>query len=170
MQLVFQSSQSQPVSLDILQTERLCRDLEQQHGIKAVKERVHPTAAYFQHLASKLREQGLKGCTATGAFIVWRAVFDTISEYRKEHDRAAELAFWYGLDPWQLSDEQKLGLLVNLPKVQAQETLHRGDYDPVDYAFIYDLVLLATGDRKRAVKARTAAMERYVDLKTRKGR
>ena len=170
MQIDFQTAQSKPVPLDVLETERLCRDLERIHEIKAVRERVRPTAAYFQHLASKLREKGLKGCTPTGAFNVWKAVFDTIARFRKQHDQASEIAFWYHLDPWELDEEKRLGLMVNLPRVQAQETLHRGDYDPIDHAYIYDLVLLATGDKHRALKARSAAMERYVEMKTRKGK
>lgn len=151
---------------DLLETEKMLRALEEQHDLKPKNGRIAPTASYFRSLAQRLREGGFAGCTPTAAWHVWKAVFRTIDKLRKRHALNAEIAFWYGVDPYQLTPEAHAAMLVNLPRMKAQEILHRGDYDPTDYGFAYDLVLLATGDEKKALKARGDALERFVDSKT----
>jgi hypothetical protein len=78
----------------------------------------------------------------------------------------AQIAYWYKIDPYQLNVMQRHGLLANLPKVQAQQRIADGNFESTNYENLYDLVLLATGNEKKARKARAAALERYVDQQT----
>lgn len=66
-----------------------------------------------------------------------------------------------------MSAEEKLGYAANLPRVQAQDTLHAGRCDWRDYRQIYALHMAAYGDRQLAAKARAKALELFVDSEMR---
>lgn len=72
---------------------------------------------------------------------------------KKKYADDARLAYWYGLDPFRLTREQRLGLLLNLPAVQAQRKLFEGLPASMDPREVADLVLLATGSERQAAAA-----------------
>ena len=49
--------------------------------------------------------------------------------------------------------------------MQAQDTIHKGTLDPVDYQGAYHTFLDAFGDEDLARKAQSAAARRYADWK-----
>lgn len=65
-----------------------------------------------------------------------------------------------------MSLEQQLGLELNLPRVQAQQRLHDGKFDPDDWDGVYKLVMQAYDDRELAEKEQLAAMWRVVHAET----
>ncbi|HHM11974.1 MAG TPA: hypothetical protein ENJ16_00355 [Planctomycetaceae bacterium] len=79
------------------------------------------------------------------------------------------IAFWFHVNPEQLSGRTKAGLLANLDAMKAQHAIHLGNFDPADYETVYRLYLAAFGDADLAARARARAMEVYVDRKTRYG-
>ncbi|TWU22449.1 hypothetical protein Pla52o_35050 [Novipirellula galeiformis] len=167
MNIEFKLPKKKTETLELFESEKLFRSLERSHRLETKGGRVKPTAAFFRSLAKKLQSLGFDGCTPTAAFLVWIAVFNSIDILQKKTADESEIAFWYGINPWQLSETERAGLLANIHRVKAQDTLHRGDFDPTDYAYIHDIVMLATGDKDKANKARSDAMQRYVDKKTR---
>lgn len=82
---------------------------------------------------------------------------------KKRHERDAELAFWFHIDPRGLTPVEKIGYLANLERCKAQQRIHLGQYNPTDWKGVYDLWLYAFGDEELARKARTQALELYVD-------
>jgi hypothetical protein len=47
--------------------------------------------------------------------------------------------------------------------MQAQDVIHRGDFDPCDYKAVYDLFKVAYGDEEKARKAQSQAAELYAN-------
>ena len=84
----------------------------------------------------------------------------------KKNELAAELTYWYGIDAGALPKDRQLGLLANLRRVQAQEQVHHGRYDPSDYDAIYELYLDAYGDEHLARAARLSSMKKVVREET----
>jgi hypothetical protein len=84
-------------------------------------------------------------------------------EAKKKHELSAELAFWYGVDPYRLTAEQQIGLRANLPRMKAQDRIHRGDFDATDYRGVYELFLAAYDDEEVAQRAQSQAAENYVN-------
>ena len=50
-----------------------------------------------------------------------------------------------------------------LRSVQAQDIIHRGDFDPYDYQGVYDLFKVAFGDENKARKAQSQASELFAN-------
>jgi len=65
-----------------------------------------------------------------------------------------------------LPKERQLGLLANLRRVQAQDRIRRGEFDPLDYEGIHELYLAAYGDDELARAAKLGAMKRVVRAET----
>lgn len=65
-----------------------------------------------------------------------------------------------------MTRQQQIGLLANLPRVQAQQAIQRGEYDPADYERVYALFLAAYGDEQLAQRAKSNALECYVERQT----
>lgn len=84
---------------------------------------------------------------------------------KKKHEREAEIAFWYGIDPYNLSNEQKIGLLANSRRVKAQDAIHRNDYSPTDYNYVHWLYMVATGNERLADTMRLRAIESLIASK-----
>ncbi len=144
----------------LLETAKLSRELEDKHELRSKDGKLRPTVDFLRDLARRL------DLTTTQAWQTWRYTFDRLEAIRRKHEDEAELTFWYGVDAWRLDDERKAALRANLPRVQAQDTLHRGDFDPCDYGQAYALTLLATGDEKAALRARGDAIERLVESRS----
>jgi hypothetical protein len=76
------------------------------------------------------------------------------------------LTYWYGVDAGALPLDRQIGLLANLPRVQSQDRIFRGDYDPADYEGVHSLYLEAYGDEDLADRARLRSMQRLVREET----
>jgi hypothetical protein len=83
-------------------------------------------------------------------------------QLKKKYERDAEIAYWFGINPFGLSGEQRIGLLANLERMKAQQTIHLGNFDPTNWQGIYELYLRAYGNQL-AEDARMKAMELYID-------
>jgi hypothetical protein len=75
------------------------------------------------------------------------------------------LSYWYGFDVSSLSKSKQAGLLANLPKLQAQETIHRGNYDSLDYEQVHKL-FAAAYDERTADTARLKSLKLLVRHET----
>jgi hypothetical protein len=95
-------------------------------------------------------------------------VFWEVDQLKDRYQQEADIAYWFKVDPWELSSEQKTGLLANLVRVQSQQILQSGNYDRTNYEKVYQLTLDATGSEQQARKARTRAREAYVDAQVAK--
>ncbi len=80
----------------------------------------------------------------------------------KKNELAAELTYWYGIDVGALPKERQLGLLANLPRVQAQDQIFRGRVDPMDEDAVYDVFMAAYGDPELARSERLKAVRTIV--------
>ena len=78
---------------------------------------------------------------------------------KKQSGYAAVLDF-YGTVPLGITDEQLLGLYMNIPKLKAQRTLDAPPYSAARCTAdrLYDLVLLSTESQEAAEKASKAYM------------
>lgn len=129
---------------------------------------VRATPGFLRSLAKRIRFRGFVDATAATAWQVWIAATEHHEHVRSVSVELAEVAFWYGIDPFSLTEDQRSGLMANLPRVQAQQTIHSGSYSPTDYRFIHDLFFLATGDKELARREQTRAMEAFVESATSK--
>lgn len=141
----------------------LFRDLQTRHCLNLTENTVSPTTEFLIGASKELSLRLQADVTPTAAYLCWRLVFDLLDRIRQKHTSLADIAFWYGIDPFKLTETRQLALIANLPRVQAQDTLHAGRYDSTDYRGVFSLVLLATNDIKQAEAAQAAALERYVD-------
>ncbi len=83
-------------------------------------------------------------------------------ESSKKNELVAELTYWYGIDVGALPKERQLGLLANLPRVQAQGQIFEGRVDSTDYEAVHDLFMAAYGDPELARAERLKAMKELV--------
>lgn len=148
------------IEFDLLEVERAFVALEREAGVKDSK----PTIELLDALVEWLAAKGI-AATRSGAWQVWWGVYERIDKIRKGNRVNAEIAFWFHCNPFELTTEQRVALMANLPRVQAQGTLQSGSYNGTDYNYIYRLTLLATGDKQAANRAKADALERYVDAK-----
>lgn len=151
----------QSLDLDLIATEETFVALEKKCNVTGS----HPTTLLLDAVVQWLDSLGVPGCTRSAAWQVWWAVYERIDHLRKATQLNAELAYWFHVDPFGMTDEQRLGLIANLPRMKAQSTLHNGKFNGADYNYVYHLTLLATGDKSQAQRARADALERYVDSK-----
>lgn len=121
-----------------------------------------PNWALLAKVGDWLSQFGVQA-TQSVAWQVWWLVYEAIDRMRKAAELEAELSYWYGINAFVLSREQKIGLVANLPRVRAQKQLAEGRYSSIDHQHIYHLTLLATGDQQAAERARLDALERFVD-------
>lgn len=142
-----------------LHTWKLIREIESRHSLPVRNGLVHPTRAFLGELATAI------GSTVTGAYQAWVVVAELVDRVAEAERESAEIAFWYGVNPFNLSARGRLGLVANLDRMKAQGRLHEGNFDPSDWDGVYDLVLLATGNRSLAAKARGDAIEHYIASK-----
>jgi len=124
-----------------------------------------PTPALLDAVGKWLAQRGVRDCTRAVAWQVWWAIYERIDLIRRHYQIEAELAFWYGVDAFALTEHEKIGLVANIDRVKAQSRLHHGQFNPQDYEGAYNLTLLATGDETKARRAKADAMDRYVDAR-----
>lgn len=145
--------------------------LEGAHRIRRVenkKDVLRPTVAFLNDVSKTLRQHGIEPTIAI-AWQVWKATSEFLDNLRTESQPYAELAYWYSIDPFTLTDEQQASLLANLEVMKCQDRIYRGDYSPTDIKGVYQLYLTAFGDEELARKKQTEAARAYVEAKT-KGR
>jgi hypothetical protein len=100
--------------------------------------------------------------TVSEAWQIWLAL-DAWSEKLSQKNRIrADIAFWFGLNPFELKDEQIIALRENLPRVRAQKTIEEGKYDPTDFERVYQLFLQAFDDENLARKRQTESFKLYL--------
>lgn len=141
--------------------------IEREHRLEVANGRLVPTVAFMRALASRLAELWRAPVTITEAWQIWifkHAAIGTIYERFLPH---AEIAHWYGINPFRLGEDQRLVLKSMLPVVQAQKALAEQRFDPTDYQAVYSLTLLATGDEQAALEARRVAMRALVEKESR---
>ncbi|OGT57665.1 MAG: hypothetical protein A3E01_02705 [Gammaproteobacteria bacterium RIFCSPHIGHO2_12_FULL_63_22] len=144
-------------SVDVLIAEIACERVELKHG--ATDENMDwITAAFFADLASAYQEIGIVNCTPWMASQLRDAVRDRYLELKKKHDHDAEIAWWYKIDPFGLTTEQKIGLLANLERQKARQIIFEGDV-PDDAGKAYRLGRLAY-DEERAQQMATEAIRK----------
>jgi hypothetical protein len=158
----------QTLELNAIEAATTFERIESAVGLKTSK----PTLALLDSLVDWLDSLGIKA-TRTAAWAVWWALYEHLDQIGKRTAIMADLAFWYGVDPFQLDEHSRTALWCNLPRVKAQQQLHDGKFDSTNYKQVYQLVLQATGDEQQARKAQADALERFVEAsiaKARKGR
>ncbi len=127
------------------------------------------TVEFVHMLADKLSNAINRQVTPTQAWFVWQLVSEYSEWQRTQNQEQADIAFWYHVDPFGLTSDQRVALYMNLPRIKAQHALEHGLYNPTDYRGVYALVLMATGSKKSAHKAQVEALERYIDSKIKRG-
>lgn len=85
-----------------------------------------------------------------------------LDRVKKKHGPLAEIAFHYGIDPFGLTASQRIGLLANLPRMQAQEQIQRRDLEGMDYKQVFALYLAAYDDLELAKRARLEFLKSLV--------
>ncbi len=159
---------AQPVRIALSDAISLCRKLEAAAGVVVSEGLVTPTRKLLELVATALDAIGAQGCTLDGAWMFWKLVNMEAEAAREANTENADLAFWYGVNPFELDDDQRVALLTNLPRIKAQDALKRGSFDPMDMNHVYALVLAATGDQQQAQKAKADAAELRVTYETEK--
>jgi hypothetical protein len=140
-------------------------DLERRY-VTIDRGQIVPNAVFLHALKELLTEQGYKCETCTQAWATWRLVFELKRLVAKAAERQAEVAYWFKINPFNLTDLQRRALLANLDRLKAQQILHDGNFDPCDAETVYNLVLTATGDERKAVRARGTAQENLIARET----
>ena len=105
-------------------------------------------------------------CVLSGEFITaYRAIYAQAAQAIN-----ADIAYWFKVNPLTLSETEKLGLIANLPRVQAQDRIQRGDYSETDFKGVYQLFLLAYGDEDLAQKKQTEAAKAFLEQQSKRGK
>ncbi len=123
-----------------------------------------PTIELLDAVRVVLKRMGIEA-TYSEAWQVWWGTAEILRRARISQERVADAAAWFHVDATRLSETQLAGLLANIPRVQAQLTLHQGNFDAENYERVYQLALLATGDEAQAQQAKSKALQCYVDAR-----
>ncbi|MFN7841407.1 MAG: hypothetical protein ACK5N9_06735 [Pirellula sp.] len=100
--------------------------------------------------------------TVSEAWQIW-TVLDAWMDHISQRNRIrADIAYWFGINAFELTDVQILSLRENLPRVRAQKTIEDGNYDPTDYERVYQLFLQAFDDENLARKRQTESFKLYL--------
>jgi hypothetical protein len=149
------------VEITTVELHRKLLDWEIEHKL-SVGNTLQPNVPFLTSVAQYLARRGLN-VTLSGAWQAWRAICLYVDLLRKRHAIDADIAHWFGVDPFGLTESQKVALVANIDRVQAQQILNAGNYSNSDYQTVHDLTLLATGSKAMAEQARSIALKRYVD-------
>lgn len=126
-----------------------------------------PTLSALRALADWLTNQGLADVSISVAWQIWVSLRFYRGQCAESTLQQAQIAYWYKLDSFTLSESQQVGLLANLPRMQCQERIYRRDYDPADYESVYQLFKCAYDDEDLAQRNKAAAFALFVDKRTR---
>ena len=121
-----------------------------------------PTIEFLKEVAGLIG----KKCTITQAYQIWKSIFISETHAQKTQADRSAIAFWYGINPYKLTDVQLSGLHANLPVVKAQQALETGNFDPLNPESVYQLVLTAYSDESQALKARAKSIEAKMNVKS----
>lgn len=155
--------QSQVLDVDLIELEAIVVRISSK--IKAVKGKVQPTVAALAEVATWLSDfyRTKTRVSIAEAWQVWFLISGFSDTAREQQANNAELAYWFKVNPLELTELQKMGLMANLPKMMAQDRISRGDYSGTDPKGVYQLFLAAYGDedlaQKRATEAAKAAIK-----------
>ncbi len=150
-------------AMDILTLQKIERQSKLEVSSMRGKTVCLPTPSFIQLIQLHLARSWQKIVSATTAYQVWLIARTVAERNREQFETAADVAHWMGVNPFSLTDEQFLGLAANLHRVQAQEQLLQGTFDPASYNSVYNLTLLATGDEQAALDARTGSMKVHME-------
>lgn len=156
------------ISIDTCDALMLCRRLEQAAGARITGGFMSPSKKLLEMLATALATLGLAGCTIDSAWLFWKRVNIEAESQREANQHNADIAHWYGVNPFALGESERLALLANLPRIRAQDAIKRGSFDPMDRDGVYDLFMLAYADETLARKAQADAAELFVEQEMRK--
>ena len=82
---------------------------------------------------------------------------------KKKYRCDAELAYRFtGLNPFVLTAAQRAGLMANLARLEAQDIIRGGQFDPTNYDAVYNLYITAFEDESKAQAAKLKSLERLV--------
>lgn len=110
------------------------------------------------------RQFGLR--TETEGWQLWMIVDRILDRLTAEHEIRAEIGYFYKINPYQLDDLQVFALRQHLPRLQSQEKIQRGQFDPLDYDSVYRLFLTAFGDEELARKKQSESFALFVEKQT----
>jgi hypothetical protein len=155
--------QNEVVEIDLIEAETVIGKISAK--LNSTKGKVHPTIATIAEVATWLtgfyRTKTL--VSIAEAWQVWFLVSGFSETARDQQANNAELAYWFKVNPLELTELQKMGLMANLPRMMAQDRISRGDYSATDVKGVYQLFLSAYGDedlaQKRATEAAKAAIK-----------
>ena len=125
------------------------------------------TIPFLESLADWLEKRGGPR-TITAAWCFWQLVADLYDRCTAVNRQNATIAAWYGVDPSNMAETTKAGLLGNLPRIQAARIIFEGNYDSSNPKGVYQLFKLAYDDEEKAQKEATEAAKRLVERATKK--
>ncbi len=118
---------------------------------------LEPTISFLESVAKYMETVFQKKVSVTQALQIWYAA-SIIQSHLSELDKLkADVACWYGINPFNLTKRQIASLHGNLPRVKAQQRIERGDYDQTCVKTAYDIWMVAYDDETKALAARAAA-------------
>jgi hypothetical protein len=150
------------IEISLVELSTCVEKLEREYKLETPERNLQPTVPFLRRLASWLEARGVANASSSDAWIVWKALGPLTRHYREKHANQARLAYWYKINPFELTDEQQAGLLANLVAVQCQERITKGDFDPTNYELVYWLYKEAYGDEDLAAYQKSEAFKAYV--------
>lgn len=145
------------------------KQLEAGCRLPEIDKRVKPNVEFLDKLRELLATIWRRATTATTAWQVWIAIYELENRIADRHRVAAEISFWYSVNPFTLNQDELAGLYTNLHRVKAQQRIENGNFDATDYEHVYDLTLVAYGDEQRALAARAASLRMLIAQQTKRG-
>ncbi len=138
------------------------RAIEHAANLPTKQGMLQPTVEFLVALAKSL-SNNLTRVTKTQAWQIWITAFEFEASRQEKNKHHAEIAFWFGVDPYRLSNDQFVGLFANLDRVKCQQRIENGNYDATDYEHVFNLYMLAYEDENRALQARSQAIRNLMD-------
>lgn len=160
------------LELDLVVTYKVIQECEEKHSLTAINSKIKPSVAFLKTLASelgKVLDLQFK-LTPAIAWQVWLAVYSARESQAKRFEAECDIAFWYSINPFELSDEQKLAMLANIGRVKAQQRINDGNINAKTAEDAYNLMLLATGSEMVARRFRGDWIESHTEANTPKGK
>lgn len=118
---------------------------------------VQPTVGFLKGVAEYMEQTLGRTVTVTQALQIWYAISIYQNHLAEQAKLKADVACWYGVNPFTLTTRQLASLHANLPRIKAQQRIERGDYDQTCVKTAYDIWMVAYDDETKALAARAAA-------------